>query len=352
MSATPENIQAIMVGDGVDGVRRHYAFSIVPQFELDQMAQEQQQPRSHATTAPSADGIGLEVLSPRQWLRQPFQTLLGLNHNISSSPLSPLLQPHSHAMHQAQLPPTSSTDTPMHMVAYFYGRRGGPSSLLISGEIQHQHITTAEYLLLSVDSHTYAMRERQVASFVNTVISTGAEFVRFTIHTRAAAAAAAAGGDGSDASSSPHQLLNTPIISLSALSALEDRHGLVHIDCGEQVRVIIPMLTHPFWQRHRNRFSSTQQPREASSNPADETAGVFLLHRVVFCMTWLLVLGTVMYPYAMIIFLAWKQVVVMQQQQQQQQGFHCVYSSGILFMACVGTVILTRRRIIAKLRIQ
>jgi len=72
----------------------------------------------------------------------------------------------------------------VHMVAYLYARAQHAASSSQEDEIQHRHITTLEFLLLDVDGHTYTMRERQIASFVNAIVYTGAEFVRFTIHAR------------------------------------------------------------------------------------------------------------------------------------------------------------------------
>lgn len=66
-------------------------------------------------------------------------------------------------------PETAAVDTPrpaagnglpppVHLVAYLYARSNPPSS----EEAQHRHLTTLEFLLLSVDDATYSMRERQV----------------------------------------------------------------------------------------------------------------------------------------------------------------------------------------------
>lgn len=125
---------------------------------------------------------------------------------------------------------------------------------------------------------------------MHTILFTGAEFVRFTVHARSFRRDSV-------------QLLNTPIISLANLSALEDRHGLVSIDCGNEVRCLIPMQTHPLWQRHRNRFP---REREHQPNAADSDASVLGL--AVFYATWMLLMGVIMYPYAIIIFMAWMQM--------------------------------------------
>ena len=60
---------------------------------------------------------------------------------------------------------------------------------------------------------------------MNSIIFTGAEFARFTVHARSFR---------NDAL----QLLNTPIISLNTLGSLEDHNGLVNIDCGVEVRTV------------------------------------------------------------------------------------------------------------------
>ena len=146
------------------------------------------------------------------------------------------------------------------------------------------------------------------------------------------------------------QLLNTPIISLPTLSALEDRHGLVSIDCGdEQVggcRIVIPMLTHPFWYRHRSRFFSP--PSHAAATTAaflGRAEPISVLQMIVFYATWLLLLGIMMYPYALIIFLAWRQVLIAKEVNNVAWLPSDVFATWMLFVATLATIALTSSRV-------
>lgn len=182
----------------------------------------------------------------------------------------------------------------------------------------------------------------QVASFVNNIIFTGAEFVRFTIHARSFRRDSL-------------QLLNTPIISLQTLSALEDRHGIVSIDCGNEVRCLIPMQTHPLWQRHRSRYAGYRGGSSSSSlhEEAGEATrmGGRVLHAFVFYATWMLLMGVILYPYAMIVYLSWKQLVQQQKHHHEQMQMlgrleDASHSSAawLLLLACVATVAHTWRK--------
>jgi hypothetical protein len=92
--------------------------------------------------------------------------------------------------------------------------------------------------------------------------------MRFTIHTRLLVAQqqqqqhVTHHHHHSSSNNGVVQLLNTPIISMDTFSDLEDRDGLVCIDCGDEVRILIPMITHPLWRAVRMRTQRRYQRRQ------------------------------------------------------------------------------------------
>lgn len=178
----------------------------------------------------------------------------------------------------------------------------------------------------------------QVTSLVNTMIFTGTQFIRFTVHARSLR-------------NDSLQLLNTPIISMETLSALEDRNGLACIECGHEVRLLIPMRTHPAslaqqqqqqseegtfstasaaqllsyyshfslleaclrrqrdaWMRFHGRemSSSSSDPEGRMGRRRDEGA----MQTLAVFIAWIFVMAAMTYPYAMIIFMTWRQMTV------------------------------------------
>ena len=159
----------------------------------------------------------------------------------------------------------------------------------------------------------------QVTSLVNTIIFSGAEFIRFTVHTR------------SNSSSSTLSVLNTPMLSLRDLCALEDHNGLVCIDCGSEVRILIHTSTHPIWHhlyhQHQQQMTMTTRmmmPRLSTtrsllrhwaswrifhgsgSSMEDRSSSVPQILAVFAA--WLFIAAVMVYPYAMIIYMTYSQM--------------------------------------------
>lgn len=135
------------------------------------------------------------------------------------------------------------------------------------------------------------------------------------------------------------QLLNTPIISMESFSELEDRNGLVVIDCGDEVRtphrrrrrILIPMSTHPLWRQggggsisssrviprmsssvleaclFQNRISwhHLSPPHSSSSFSSSSLLWTLLCHGA-----WAFAMLALIYPYLVIIFISFSQLVL------------------------------------------
>ena len=173
---------------------------------------------------------------------------------------------------------------------------------------------------------------------------------------------------------------------------LEDRNGLVCIDCGDEVRILIPMSTHPVWRRtggiggSRRRRSSRHSDmipllsssvlevaclmryrhrRHAATLTSrtlpqidENTEGERLTHAqkiVWYCACGFVTLAMV-YPYLMIIFITVSQIALLKHSQHEEKaaGTSAVeYSSSLgstalLLISTIAVVIWnsrTRRRV-------
>lgn len=187
---------------------------------------------------------------------------------------------------------------------------------------------------------------------------------------------------------------------------LEDRDGLVCIDCGDEVRILIPMSTHPLWrtvrmgtqriyqrqqqqqqQPGREDRSSTIIPRLSSSvidvclrrhrasswllfhRRAHEYGGMeeddlaeeaeahnntdTLLHKIISCGAWGFVVLAMIYPYLMIIFIALSQTVLFRHQHSQSTDTTTLmtqsmssasfYQTAVLFAASAAAIVWSSR---------